>query len=270
MTFRTGSLAALASLIGTAAAAQSVSGYRYSLRMQSDSKDERIASVRDAGDRARYDFASGDGYLLVLDHGRRVVAIHTRDQDYNEIADSSLERVIGKALHAVSRTGLVKFNVEQSDVKTRLIGPGGTVAGRPTQHYRLTQDFTASVRVLGEEGDRVHQIVVTDYWVDPKLQLARNPFLDLLSSAETALAQQSADFRERSATARSSMFTGVPLRVVVTSMEAGKESREKSLVLEVTALERASFDPQDFEIPAGFQRRSGDFNLNLGQGSCCL
>src|SRR5258705_11527165 len=124
MTFRAASLAIAASLIGTAAAAQSVSGYRYSLEMQSDSKEERMATVRDGGDRARYDFASGDGYLLVLDAGRRVVSIHPRDREYNEIADTSLERVIGRALHVVSYTGMVKFILENADVRTLAIGAG--------------------------------------------------------------------------------------------------------------------------------------------------
>jgi hypothetical protein len=271
MTVRTSSLVALASLIGGAAQAQSLSGYRYSLHLQSDSKDQHIASVRDAGDRARYDFAASDDYLLILDGGKRVITVHTADQDYNEVADTSLERVIGQALRAVSKTGLVEFNVKQLDIRTRLVGPGGMVAGRETRHYRLTQDFTVAIRALGEESDNIHQVVVTDYWVDPTLRLVRNPFLELLASAETALAQHSENFRERSATARAALFKGVPLRVVVTSLDVERETNEKkSLVVEVERLAKTTFDRADFEIPAGYRRRPGDFKLNLGGGFCCL
>src|SRR5436190_899033 len=145
MTLRAFSLAAIAGLIASAAAAQSVAGYRYSIRMGS-SDDEHFARVRDAGDRARLDLGDEDGsYLLILDQGRRVVAVHPHGRDYGEITDTTLEHVVGRALRMVSNTGLVKFHLDNLDIRTREMGPGGMVAGHPTQHYRLTQDFTVSV-----------------------------------------------------------------------------------------------------------------------------
>src|ERR1051326_6245200 len=127
----------------------------------------------------------------------------------------------------VSNSGLVRFHLVDLDIRPRDMGSGGVVAGRQTRHYRLTQDFTVSVSALGHEGDDVHQVVVTDYWVDPTLRLVRNPVFDLVSSAESALAQQSLDFQRRTATARSSMFTAVPLRVAVTSFEGDHDRAEK-------------------------------------------
>src|SRR5689334_24519020 len=178
MRFRVALLATAACLASSVAQGQSLSGYRYSLRLQTDAKDQHVASVRDAGDRARYDLETSNDYVLTLDGGKRFLSVHPRDRDYNETVDTGVERIIGKALRAVSSTGLVDFNLKQLDVRTRLIGSGGTIAGRPTQHYRMTEDFTVAVRAMGHQGDDIHQIVVIDYWVDSTLHLTPNPLLE--------------------------------------------------------------------------------------------
>ena len=54
-------------------------------------------------------------YLLILDQGRRVVAVHPHGRDYGEITDTTLEHVVGRALRMVSNTGLVKFHLDNLD-----------------------------------------------------------------------------------------------------------------------------------------------------------
>jgi hypothetical protein len=244
-------------------------GYRYVLRMDAEHGDHLVATVRDAGDRARLDFDShdpnDDSYLLLLQGGRRIVSVHPREREFSIVNDTTLERIIGKALHAVTDIGLVQFRVSDVEITPESLGTGDQVLGRPTQRYRLTQDFTVIIRALGIAGDEIHQTVVTEYWVDPTVPLMRNPVLEMLAAVETALAQSSRGFTRRSAEARHALFGGFPLKIVVTSTSSGGDEagRTKTRRLEVTSLERASFDPAQFEVPPGFRRRAGDFSLRF-------
>jgi hypothetical protein len=249
-----------------AATSQSLSGYRYDIRMSSESGDRLTAHVRDAGDRARIDFeghgdASGS-YLLLLDGGHRVLAVHPREREYSVVDDTTLERIVGTALHAVSATGLVRFRLDDVAIVPERLDARDTVAGRATRRYRLTQEYTVGVRALGLGGDDIHQTVVTDYWVDPSLRLLRNPLLELLATLETALAQQDTAFVRSSTAARRALFTAVPLKIVVRHVGGDGEAGVRTLV--VTDLQRGAIDAAALQVPAEYRRRATpDFTLHL-------
>jgi hypothetical protein len=264
------SLALAACLLQTAAAApgasQSLPGYRYEIRMSTESGDRLTAHVRDVGDRARIDFDrpgdAGGSYLLLLEGGHRVLAVHPREREYSVVDDTTLERIVGTALHAVSATGLVRFRLDNVAIVPERLEAGDTVAGRATRRYRLTQEYTVGVRALGLGGDDIHQTVVTDYWVDPSLRLLRNPLLELLATLETALAQQDTAFVRMSATARRALFTGVPLKVVVKHASGDGDAGVRTLA--VADLQRDAFGTATFQVPAGYRRRATpDFTLHL-------
>ena len=249
-----------------AATAQTLPGYRYDIRMSADAGDRVTGHVRDAGDRARIDFDGHDeaagSYLLLLDGGHRVLAVHPREREYSVVDDTTLERIVGIALHAVSGTGLVRFRLNDVAIVPQRLADGDTVAGRSTRHYRLTQEYTVAVRALGLGGDDIHQTVVTDYWVDPSLRLLRNPLLELLATLETALAQQDTAFVRVSAAARRALFSGVPLRVVVRHSSGDDAGGIRTLA--VDGLARETFDAAAFQVPAGYRRRAGsDLTLHL-------
>src|SRR5262245_186012 len=67
MIFKACSVAVVAALFTSEAAAQSLSGYQYVLRMESGSSEEFFAEASDAGDRARLELHNNDhSYLLIL------------------------------------------------------------------------------------------------------------------------------------------------------------------------------------------------------------
>jgi hypothetical protein len=255
-------------------AAQQVAGYRYLLRMTSDRGEDATGTVRLAGDKERIDLPPGrnddQGYLLLLNGGHTVAVVHTERREYETMDDTSFQRLIGAALDAVGN--LVSLHLADIKIETQSLGAGDTIAGYATRRYRLLQEYTVSIGALGFSAGDQHHVVVTDFWVSPDLRLPVNPLLELLATVETALAQRSEDFVRRSAAARSALFSGTPLKMVVTARSfdpnatgggggGGGEHSVRTYV--VTRVERTSFDRALFEVPDGYTRRENKLNFKL-------
>ncbi len=262
-------LLSVALAAASAVSAQTVQGRRYALRMSSGGERELVATVREAGGRARIDVdrphePGPGGYILVTDGGRTLILVHPEEREYSVVDDTTFERIVGKALRVVTQTGVLQVQVRDVKIVPERLGPGEAIAGHPTQHYRLTQDYTAFVGAFGIVSDEpIHKTVVTDYWVAPDVPLARNPLLELLAGVETALAQRSAAFVSRSAAARDSLFRGTPLRVVITARSSSGDDAVKERRIEITDVAPAALDPAIWAIPQGYTRRQSDFSFDI-------
>ena len=266
-------LAAL--LAATPIAAQSVSGYRYLLRMTSSNGENVVGTVRLAGDKERIDFPPGarsndDGYILLLNGGHTVVTVHTDRREYEMVDDTTFQRLIGAALDAMGN--LVTLHLADVKIETQSLGVGDSIAGYATRRFRLLQEYSVKIGAMGFTAANQHHVVVTDFWVSPDLRLPPNPLLELLATVETALAQRNEDFVHRSAAARAALFSGTPLKMVITSRSfdvdrgdsTGRAGGDHSVrTFEVTRVERASFDRALFEIPDGYTRRESKLNFKF-------
>lgn len=263
------SLAAIAPLSPSVAPQQGVPGTRYTFHMILGSDEPVVGTVREGTHRLRVDLqkrGKRDGDYLVITHdGHRVISVHPADGEYSVVDDSVFERIAGVGLDAVSTTGVVRFRVRDARISGERLGPGDQIAGLATEHYRLRQEYAVDVSAFGMHGDRVRQTVVTDYWVAPGARLLPNPLIGMLSQIGTALAQSDHDFMRRSIAVRDSLFTGTPLRIVVTITSDAKDEGGKPPSVhrfEITEIEDANFDPAIWEIPTGLHRRSG-ISLNF-------
>lgn len=243
----------------------SVTGTRYKFNIITDD-DSTAGMVREDGRRARIDFFrkdASDDYVLVLDGGRRVVSIHPREGEYGMTDDSTFARVAAIGLRAASATGVVRFRVRDMHVSSRRLGAGERVAGLPTERFRMIQEFTVAVSALGLPGETMHQVVVTDYWVNRSVGLVPNPIIALVSTIHSILGQTDLEFTERSSAVRQDLFSGTPLRIVVTSHTLEEPNKVSTQRIEITALERDSFDRSLWDIPAGLRRREGEFSWHF-------
>jgi len=254
-------------------AGQAVPGQTYAVRMTTEGEPTLVATARESGGRLRMDFPrsredhEGDegheGYLLVRDGGRTVVLVHPEEREYSVVDDTTFEQIVGKALQVVTQTGVVQVQVRDVNITPERLGPGEPISGYPTRRYRITQQFSAFVGAFGfVREEPIRQTVVTEYWVSPRLTLARNPLVELLANVATALAQKSQSFVRRSTAARDSLFRGTPLRIVV-STRSGDGDPVKQRRIEVTDLATTMLDPSIWTVPPDYRRRQGDFNFEI-------
>jgi hypothetical protein len=193
--------------------------------------------------------------MLLSDGGRTLTIVHPDRREYEVTDAAAFERIVGTALKTVGP--IVKIELQSAHVASNHLGDGGTVAGRPTQRVRLTQDFTVRVGALGFGGDAERHVVTTDYWVSPGLTLMRNPLFGLIESGEAALVQTDNAYLKVLARERDALLEGAtPLRRVVTSRD--EKGTTKTHTIEITALRATTpADARIFELPAGYKRTEG-------------
>lgn len=246
---------------------QSGASLSYTFRMTSEDDDPVTGRTLVSGSRARIEIDEKDGdkaghdYLLVTDSGRTVIVVKPEEREYSVVEGAEFERVVARAMRAVDL--FLTMNVDNVNISTESLGPGGNVAGFETQRFRMTQEYSLEVGMLGFTEQGRHQ-VITDFWVSPKLSLPHNPLIEMLSTVETALAQHEGSFVRKSAAARRSLFSGAPMKVVVRYRSNDDDGEDSSVrTIEVTSVDHAPADPKYFEIPAGYRRHDGRFSWRL-------
>jgi hypothetical protein len=255
------------------AAAQLPREYRYDFTVTKAGEPASTGTVYVAGDRWRIDFAgrgekkSGD-YLLSQDGGRTVTIVHPDERSYSVHAADDFERIVSRVMRGLD--AVMTLQLHDAKVAAAALGAGEAVAGRPTQRYRLTQEYVVSVGMFGFSSDK-HERVVTEYWVDPTLALPHNPVVEMMSTLETALAQHDDAFVRRSDEARRKLFRGVPLKVVVTAESTDEEDDDaaagaverKVRTIQLGEVQRVAIEPPVFQVPAGFKKQEGEFSFSL-------
>ena len=254
-------LAAAAFLIATAAGAQTPRSYTYEFTLDTKGKDKDgpvHGTVRVSGGRARVDTdkrkENGD-YILVSDGGQTVIVVHPKDGTYQEHDAEDFARIVGTALRAVG--AIVKFDVRNTSVDTERLGAGGTFAGRSTQHYRVSQHWNTTVKVMGF-GKELPGSADGEYWADPSLTLMRNPVFDIAATSMLALAATDDAFLSRSAGARERLFRGSPLKADIRMRVSGDDGDDNTrLRYEVTRFTPGAVDESALQPPKGYRREKG-------------
>ena len=248
--------------------------YSYAFRVTPSDGDAFSGSVRVSGARARVDAEAKHGhghardYLLLDDGGRTVTIVNPRERSYSVTTGREFEQIVATAMRAAE----VAMSNKLTDVRVEAerLGAGDTIAGYPTQRYRLTQEFTTNISVMGFGAEPEYHVVITDFWAAPDLKLMRNPLVEMLATTETVLAQTDRGFVERSAAARDRLFRGMPLRLIVArrSLDGTKADDKKHdgsrLVVEVTRVVRGPVDRAALDLPKGYEKRSGPISWKLG------
>ena len=147
------------------------------------------------------------------------------------------------------------MKLRDSNFETERVGGAEKIAGRTTQHVRVTEHWTMEVGAMGFTTP-VRQSVEMDYFYDPTLRLARNPLMEIIGSAMTVLPSTDAEFAARSDSVRHSLVRGTPLRTVITERE--DNGRESRTVLEVTRIGSDRVAEAELKVPAGYTKKDGD------------
>lgn len=241
--------------------AGTVSWIGQKMRIDMDSKSERRRRNRQGGtSTVHVSSRSERGEYILVDFATNTVrTVKPSEREISELPLATFEQIIGKALGMVG--SVVQMQVRDAGIVANEIGAGGQVAGLATKQYRMTEEYNVRIGVFGMNAEEKHHRVVTDYWVPTGPGVPRNPVVELMMRASSALAQQDATHQANVSRARSALFTGVPVKAIVTVTETGEGTKRSSV--ELTSLSTQAPDASLFVLPSGYRAKKNDLNISL-------
>jgi hypothetical protein len=231
------------------------------MRIDMDGKTERrnrdrrgvAASVNVSTSRSK-------GHYMLVDFASSTVrTVKPEEREISELPLATFEQIIGKALGMVG--SVVQMQVRDAGIVADEIGAGGQIAGLATKQYRIIEEYNVRIGVFGMNAEEKHHRVVTEYWVPTGAGVPRNPVVELMMRGASALAQQDATHQRNLSRARNALFTGVPVKAVVTVTEAGEQPKRSSV--ELTSLSTEAPNPSLFVLPSGYTIKKNDMNISL-------
>jgi hypothetical protein len=198
-------------------------------------------------------------YMLVDFATNTVRTVKPAEREISELPLSTFEQIIGKALGMVG--SVVQMQVRDAGIVANDIGSGGEVAGVPTRQFRLIEEYNVRFGVFGMNAEEKHHRVVTDYWVPTSQGMPRNPMFELMMRSASAMAQQDAVHQRNVMRTRQALFSGFPMKAVVTVHETGEAPKRS--VVEITSLSATAPDAAQFVAPAGYRVKKNDLSFSL-------
>jgi hypothetical protein len=253
------SLSTLAALVVTAAAlgAQQPSSYSYDFRASGDhDSDAMRGTVRVSGGRARLDMQDDHGdpqYMLVSADGREVTVVKPDDRTYTVFSGDDFAHIASLGMRAAG--GVLTMKLHDATIESARLGKGEVIAGHQTQHVRVTERWSMDIGAMGFT-EPVNQSVETEYYFDPSFRLARNPLVEIVTSAMTIMPATDPEFAAREDSVRKSIVRGMPLRTVIT--EHDEKGRTSRMVVEVTRIGSDRVSAEELRVPAGYAKKDGD------------
>ena len=237
--------------------AQQPSNYSYDFRASGDhSSDGMQGTVRVSGGRARVDMQDDHGdpqYMLVSPDGREVTVVKPNDRTYTVFNGDDFAHIASLGMRAAGR--VVTMKLHDATIESTRLGKGEMIAGRPTQHVRMTESWSMDVGAMGFT-EPMNESVETEYYFDPSFRLPRNPLVEIVTSAMTVMPATDAEFAAREDSVRKTIVRGMPLRTVITQHD--EKGRTTRLVVEVTRIGSERVTDAELKVPAGYTKKDGD------------
>ncbi len=208
------------------------------------------------GDQSRVDYLKGSttgaGQYVITRSGSAVLYIVNPEHKTYLVRDPS-------ALTAgtVQRLGLKISNL---DTKVDDLGPGPSIAGQPTHHYRFTASYDLTIEVGTIPLTKRVETTVEKWTTSAFPEIQSAPIPGSLQSTGNAEV-------DRLISDETSRIPGFPLQQiisVVTRMDPKKvdassilkvkPSRTQRSEMVVTRIQRTTVPPATFEVPAGYTR----------------
>jgi hypothetical protein len=149
-----------------------------------------------------------------------------------------------------------KSTVDNVSVSVDDIGPGDVMHGRPTRKYKMRTRYKRSVNATGQMQTSNYD-VTQDMWMGPELpaaQVALEKFATIFAGAFAGV-EGSGD-KAVAESVKGKMPKGYPFRTVTTIVETpdgSTRSTTTKVTSQVTSIRQTTFEPSDFEVPAGMQ-----------------
>jgi hypothetical protein len=194
------------------------------------------------------------GYILATEGGRMLTVVDPEKKQYVEMNVETLLNSMTSVMNAVG--GMMKMETSNVSVNVEKLGAGEKMQGYNTVKYRLTQDYTMKVSVLGMNSTNTTHSV-GEYWYAPELTSIVNPFMQFGERVGQSALFRNSDFLSKVQAARQQMGQGVPLKSVVTTQSSDDKGRKTSSVAttEMLNIKQADVPASAFAVPAGYAKQ---------------
>jgi hypothetical protein len=198
---------------------------------------------------------------LLVDQRRGLLHIVKDDERVIEtmpVAD--FEDVVGRIMRKIGP--VVKIAVADAGILAEDLGDGGLVAGVPTRRFRIVERYRQRVSAMGFSADAEQVTVTTEVRVPVRSGVPSNPVTTLVTGTASKGALFDAAHRAKVERARSALWRGTPLSVVIVSEERDADepkATRKTVAMTTTAIDGATPDAARFVLPDGYQRKQVNF-----------
>ena len=234
-----------------------LAGVEYEFRQTLSSQVEGIPSRETAGkavidgNRSRVDYTAGSSYgssaYVITDNATRKVTV------VNPVKATFASLDVREMTAALAATPIRIENLK-SDLKRLDDRP--SIAGYPTDHYRLTASYDITVS-FGQLSVKQRVQTTVDKWTTPTFGAEAEAFLGAVSL------QTGNPEVDKLVDAETQKISGFPLRqtVVVTTSSPGakggklqSQGRSQTTELTVTKIRPRAIEPAMFTVPPGFKQ----------------
>lgn len=199
------------------------------------------------GSRAQVTPLSNEGAMTMIlsDSGKTVTYLDAKNSRYIRMKPAEM--------FAQSQQMGVKMDLTDTRATVDSLGPGPSILGHPTTHYRVGTAMTMNIDAMGQQ-QTVTIASTSDYYYAADIKAALNPFTSLSGSdMAAALSSTSKEFADKLKVAQARLPRGTPLRATSkATMTTGGQTRVTNTDALVTAIKWVDADPRAFEIPSTY------------------
>lgn len=180
-------------------------------------------------------------------------------REYMEINPAELAKSTAGLQQSMS--GMMKQELSGVRVNVEELGAGETIEGYATIKYRMTDDYTMKMTIMGRTTESVEHST-TDLWVAPKLDGIMNPMARPAAVASTGpMAELTAELTKAYAKVRQ----GVVLKSIHSS-EAVTDGKSSTTTITMTLsnVKRASISASVFEVPSDYTKAASPLEALAG------
>lgn len=157
------------------------------------------------------------------------------------------------ALGAVGKSGMMKMEINNPEVKVEDLGAGERMLGRSTHHYRITRSYDMSMQVMMIHR-KSHHVGVSDAFLTDEL-INDKAFAAFAKRFAVNMQGFGGEGMQKLMEAEKNTPKGFPMKVTTSNTETSEkgEVTSSTTTIEVQELARASMDASVFEVPSGYE-----------------
>ncbi|MFN2604546.1 MAG: hypothetical protein ABR582_17570, partial [Gemmatimonadaceae bacterium] len=134
------------------------------------------------------------------------------------------------------------------------LGPGETIQGYATHHYRMTQNYTMNMKMFGRSS-KSRSESTTDYYFAPALKALSNPFVSNSQAWAASFDMfNNPDYKTQMQAAQGKIQFGVPVKSVIKTVATDDKGKQttSTVTSEMVNFKNTDVPSSTFAIPAGY------------------